>query len=378
MPRSGAYTRLAPGIYAYPTRIRVIAKVGNRQVEEGFPLGSDLREMQRWQLRAKEKLFDAAPPSKPASGTLARDALTYLSTLTGRRKKDDAALIRHWTIGPLGVLRRKAITRAMVKAQIAAWLEAGVSASSCNHRLRVLRNLYRELDGADEPNPTDAIRKQREPEPENRSQSVALVEAIIAFMPDRGRTAKRGEKRGAYSLGKARARVMLWTGLPPAQLKQVTRSHFDPALGILRVTPRRKGAGTKGTTIPLLPEAVNALRLFFQAGAEGPFSTHSFYKQWMRAQKRLLDALRTQAIERGEDPTAIQLPRRIRPYDLRHTFGAEAYRQSRNLLGVRKLMLHARLSSSERYMEGAVDESATAVVEAWAAGTRPLARTGNT
>lgn len=366
MPRRGKPVRLGPGIYRHTNWIRVIAKCHGVQREEHFPLDTDLVEMERWQLRTKTKILETTP-ARPAKGTLTTDVTSYLATLTGRRKKDDRALLQHWTRTPLGAVKRSTITRAQVKAQLATWETAGSTASSINHRLRVLRNLYRELNtDEDDQNPTLGIKKRREPDPQNHAHSYDLLEAIIAFMPDLGRTAKKGESRGQHSLGKARARVMLWTGLPPAQLAKVKRSDFDPKAGTLKVTGRRKGTGTKPTTIPLLPQGVNALTLFFAAKAEGSFSTASFYKQWKRAQERLLEELRRVAKNRQ-----LVLPRFIRPYDLRHSFGAQAYRVSRNLLGVRKLLLHARLSTSERYMEGAVDESASAVVEAWQQDTRP-------
>lgn len=361
MPRRGSPVRLAVGIYRHATFIRVTAKVHGVQREAHFQLGTDLDVMKAWQAKQKGKLLERAP--KPAGRrALLHDIAAYLDTLpTGRRKKDDRALLAHWSASPLGTLKRTAITRSDVKAQLARWEEHQVAASSINHRLRALRNLYRELNTSDDdPDPTVGIKKRPEPEPQDRSHSYDLMEAIIAFMPDRGATAKKGESRGGQSLGKARARVMLWTGLPPKQLGQIRRADFDAQAGTLRVTPRRKGKGTKATTIPLLPQAVNALTLFFAAQAEGPFSTSSFHKQWTRAQARLVAQLR-----RTTGNAKLALPRHIRPYDLRHSFASEAARLTRNILGIRKLMLHAKTATTERYLEGAVDESASAVIDAW-------------
>jgi hypothetical protein len=61
---------------------------------------------------------------------------------------------------------------------------------------------------------------------------------------------------------------------------------------------------------------------------------------------------------------AIVLPR-ISPYSLRHSFGTEAVRRTNNLLGVQTLMLHARLSTTERYLKSALEQSAQAVIEKW-------------
>lgn len=365
MGRTGTPVRVAPGIYRHTTRFRVTAKAAGHQREAHYPLDADLKEMQRWQLRTKSQLLDE-PRQRTTKGSLRADVVTYLTTLTGRRKKDERALLQHWLETPLGDLKRATISRAQVKAQLALWEDGGVAAGSLNHRLRALRNLYRELDADDDaPNPTEGIRKRREPEPKNHAFSYDLIEAIIAWMPDYGTTAKRGQPRSGQSLGKARARVLLWTGLPPAQLMQLQRADFDEANATLRVMPRRKGKGTKGVTIPVLPQAVNALKLFFAAKAEGRFSTQSFYKQWQGAQKRLLRELRRVAVANGVDPSLVTLPGRIRPYDLRHSFGAEAARVSNNLLGIQKLMLHAKLTTTQRYLQGAVDESASRVIDIW-------------
>jgi integrase/recombinase XerC len=294
-------------------------------------------------------------------------AMIWLSGADCRPGYPDArALLQHWMDSPLGSAERASITRPQVLAQLATWEEAGVAASSINHRLLELRNLYRELDAKDPAayNPSLDIRKRREPEPAPRAVSYDLIEAIIAFMPDRGRTLTPGTPRPTSSHTKARARVMAWTGLPPAQVMKIQPGDVDWNAGTLNVTPRRKGKGTKGRTIPLLPQAVEALKWFFACGAAGPYSTSGFYKTWRTAQRRLVRELRKLAAQQGQDPGAVKLPP-IRPYDLRHSFGAEAVRRSGNLLGVQTLMLHARLSTTERYLKSALDHSAQQVIEMW-------------
>lgn len=363
MPRTGKPTKLAPQIYAYRTSIRVVARAGDAQLERRYPLGTDVKTMQRWQLNTKADLM-ASLPAPTVKGSIAGDTPLYLATLHGRRRKDDRALLQHWIDSPLADVPRQQITRTMVKAQLATWEAAGASASSLNHRLRALRNLYRELDGDEDPNPTDKIKKRTEPPPQPRGVSYDLIEAIIAYMPDRGRAARGGTQTGV-SLGKARARVMAWTGLPPAQVMQLQRVHFNRKARTLAVQPRRKGKGTPAQTIPLLPQAVDALQGFFDAGAEGRFNMSAFYQQWKRAQHALERALRHQVEQAGGDPSTVTVPR-IRPYDLRHSFGTEVYRRSRDLLAVRKLMLHAKVTTSERYIEGAVDEAALRAITTWA------------
>lgn len=367
MPRKGRRRRIAPGIYADGSGLSAIVVVGSgerrQQREERFPIGTDLVELERWQLRTRATLL-GEQPKIAARHTLAADVPRYLATLTGRRREDDRALLQHW-IDVFGERPRHLITRQEIKAQLATWEEAGVAASSINHRLRALRSLYRELDGDEAPNPTDKIRKRREPEPEPRGVPYDLIEAIIAYMPDQGRP--RHGARPGVSLSKARARVMAYTGLPPAQVMKILPTHVNWQHATLDVTPRRKGKGTKARTIPIVPQAIDALRYFFAVGATGSFSTSAFYKTWMVAQARLVRAL--EHIARQHDPHARITLARIRPYDLRHSFGSEAMRRSRNLLGVQRLLLHARLATTERYLLGAAEPAAQQVIEAWSVPT---------
>ncbi len=369
MGRRGKRRRLAEGVYqddrGIAARVRVGSGETQRNREKRFPLETDLREIQRWQLTTRATLIGDRP-LKADRGTLAHAVPRYLSTLTGRRLKDARALLQHWIDSPLGRQPRTAITRAMVLSQLAAWETAGVAASSINHRLLELRALFRELDAEETSpyNPTLDIRKRREPEPAPRAVSYDILEAIIAYMPDRGRAVTAGDARPTASQTKARARVMAYTGLPPAQVMKIQPGHVDWQAGTLHVTPRRKGKGTKGRTIPLLPQAVDALTWFFACGATGPYSTSAFYKSWKVAQRRLVKELQRLAKAQGHDPRSIVLPA-IRPYDLRHSWGTEAMKRTSNLLGVQTLMLHARVSTTERYLKSALDQSARQVIERW-------------
>ena len=145
---------------------------------------------------------------------------------------------------------------------------------------------------------------------------------------------------------------------------KVQRVHFNRQAATLRVMPRRKGKGHKGETIPLLLQAVDALQAFFDAKAEGAFSTASFYQRWKTAKAILVRELQKQVASAGGNPSTVKLAR-FRPYDLRHSFLTEIYRRSRDPKAVMKLGLHANFSTSERYIEGAVDESAQRAIEMW-------------
>jgi integrase len=369
MPRKGKPQTIAPLVYAYPTRIRALAKHGTRVREKAYPLGTDLAVMQRWQLRTKAELMADTPLVAPGGESLAAAFPRYLATLVGKRRLEESGLARHWLNSPLATMDRATIVKSQIKAQMATWQTAGHAANSINHRVRVLRNVYNELDGEDATHPTDGIKRLREPDPVPRDQPYALLLAIIAWMPDHGHASTKGQPRGKVNLTKARALVMLWTGLPPALLKQVYRVHFNRAAATLAIPSRKKGLGTKPKTIPLLPPAVDALQAFFDAGAAGPFNTSAFYKVWQSACARCARELRKLVAAQGGDPATVVMPH-IRPYDIRHSFGSEAWRQTGDMQAVKQLMIHAVLATTERYTVGVVEEAAQRAVTTWAAQTR--------
>jgi integrase len=360
MPRRGKRRRLADGVYqderGIAARVRVGSLPNQRAREKRFPLDTDLKVILRWQLQTRADLMGDLP-LKPDRGTLAAAVPGYLATLTGRRRKDAQALLQHWIDSPLGTHPRASITRTQILAQLATWETAGVAASSINHRLLELRALYRELDAEDAAayNPTLDIRKRREPEPTPRAVPYDLIEAIIAYMPDRGRQLTAGASRPTASQSKARARVMAWTGLPHASLMQLTAASVDFTAKTVYVPRRRKGKGTKARVVPLLPQAVQAFRLMAKWDAWGTFSRDSLRRALRRACERA-----------GVDP--------IRPYDLRHSFASAAYAASGDIHAVQALLDHSDVKLTARYALAAVDQRVLNTLHEMAKVTRPVTR----
>ncbi|HYF34282.1 MAG TPA: tyrosine-type recombinase/integrase, partial [Prosthecobacter sp.] len=339
MPRRGTRTRLAPGIYqdasGYEVQVNRGRGTGNsKRFAATEDRDADLRRMRRWQLRRQIELLQSpARPTQTRTG-LAVDVPAYLATLTGRKKRDAETLMDHWLQTALAQLPRHEITPLMIRTQMAAWLEAGVAASTINHRVYALRALYRVLDDSDlnAPNPTLKIQKLPEPRPEPREIPRGFRQAIFAAMPDRGRPT-RGADRPTVSLTKLRQMVKATTGLPDAQIMRLRMEHVNWRGRAVWVTPRRKGKGATGRWLPLTPSAVQALKAFFAGGASGHYSTSAAAKSWHRAVK----AVTTQWAQDGIPLPP--LPPNLRPYDLRHTFLTEAYRRSGNIRAVQELAL---------------------------------------
>ena len=382
MPRTHTRRSLAPGIRRDGDRLIAEVRHGSartgaqRRTSQVFPLGTDLDRIRAWQLTTKRDFLLEAPPA-PGRGTLYSDVETLLEDHIpdGRYREDLRALLAHWASSPLGSRPRMAITRADVIAQRKRWLDAGHAINSCNKRLSALRVLYHTLDAAIDgtipPSPADGVTYLKEPKPEPRAIPVEIVRLILDSLPDLGR-AERGQDRPTVSHTKLRLRVFAWTGAAPATIERLTPRHVDLARGRIYLTPRRKGAGTAGSWQPLLPEAVEALRDWLDAGLLGTKgSASSMGKTWRVGIKLATEKARRQAEETGDRSwlEALEdLPPTSRPYDLRHSFGDELYRRTGDIRAVGEALQHASLDTTKRYTASAVtDRLASAIAKMSAA-----------
>lgn len=371
MPRSFSRHTIAPGIMREGDRLVATASVGSSRDgsriirRKVFPLGTSIATMQLWQLDEKRELY-RTQPAAAAPGSLAADIPVYLETLPeGRYKSDSTEILAHWAALPLAEKSRAAITRLDVIAQIAAWGDKGAAVGTCNRRLSRLRKLYHALDGPTAPNPTDAIKFQREPEVEPRDIPIHIVKLILESLPDHGR-AEKGGTRPTVSKTKLRLTVMAWTGIPPASLARVRPRDLDLNGARIYLRPRRKGKGREGAWVALLPPAVDALKAFVAAGLCGhAWSNASMGKTWRVGIARATKHAAELAEKTGDDAVARELaslPPRCKPYDLRHSFGSEIYRMTGDIRAVSELLQHADLETTKRYTKGAVSERVTAAI----------------
>lgn len=280
--------------------------------------------------------------ARTAPGTLRGDVETYLKTLPKSRMKqvreaELQAWIREW-----GDWQREQITPQIVRGQLAQWQTEGRAASTINHRRQALRSLYKTLDGPDAKTPCDDVKKAIE---RREIRAIPLV-AVLAIL-----------RRVRPTANGARIKVIARTGLPHAQIARLTPSDVDVNARTVHVTPRRKGAGTKARTLPLTHAAVRAFHLMARHAAWGLFSASSLHKAFRAAVTR---AIEHWPKEKGPWPAR----KDIRPYDLRHAFGTEVYRRTRDLRATAELLLHADMSMTARYAEAAVSATASAARDA--------------
>jgi integrase len=366
MARTQHRIAVAPGISREGNTLVAEVRIGSsrdgtqQRKTKSFPLGTDVNVMIGWQHGAKQDLITERPAAV-ARGSLAADVPVFLKTLPeGEYKKDSGQLLQHWINSPLGEMPRGAIKRLDIVAQISKWVDAGSAIGTVNRRLSRLRKLFHTLDGVDVPAPTDKIKFLRPPEQERRDIPIRIVRLILDSLTGHGR-AERGQKRPKHSsVIKIRLRVMAYTGIPPATLRRVRPRDLDLKSARVYLRPRRKGKGAEGIWVALLPHAVVAFRDFANAGLFGlSYSNSSMGKTFRVGIKRARAAAVQYAQESGDQTWVTEfdmLPPRCRPYDLRHSFGSEMYRQTGDIRAVSELLQHATLEMTKRYTLGAVSE----------------------
>ncbi len=165
---------------------------------------------------------------------------------------------------------------------------------------------------------------------------------------------------------RTRLRVILWTGWPHKTLARVQPEHLQLARQTAYVTPRRKGKGTKGRWLPLLPSAVAALKQFHQDDCYGPFSHSSMHKAFRLALAKL-----------NAHRKALNLPAlKVRPYDFRHSFGTMVAERQTDDRALQELMLHSRAEQSRRYTERATAKRVMDAIAAVAGTSTASAHSG--
>ncbi len=351
-------TKIAPGIRRLPKSVQVYARVKGKFVSETYPLTmrlSDLKD-KRARLIALHKYGTPNAPPDEDETTFAADASRYLALVMGMPSFEDRTHhIREW-VRVFGHRTRKSITAAEIRAQLGQWAINGrvdgkpLSPASLNLRRTALMALYSVLDGKSAPNIVRDVPRFDESSSAdvNRAQPVAVWYRLLARI---------GSYARPDSKTKARLRVILWTGLPHSLLAQLTPGDIDWKGQRIRVSRRKKGTGTPPQWIPVVPQAIAALKRFAAVKAWGEFSASAMHSS-------LALAVRHENARRARMGLK-RLPK-IRPYDARHTFAAEQAKVVHD-----EWLLDAFLVSRQRrYREGAKEQRMAAARDQFAAALR--------
>lgn len=316
---------IAKGIYRDISGVAIIVSV--RGVPREFrknEKGDSYKDWETSQLVIERKRIDAREHLREdriaaKANTLRADVEQYLKTLPAERRTKARGRLAHW-LDVFGDDARRNLTAVALRQHAATW---DCAASTFNHWRQELINVYKTLDPT-APNPVREIPKRKEILGAPKALSYTAIAALFARMP--------------ACKTRARLKLMAFTGLPQMQIAKLTPADWQGYR--LRVSPRRKGAGAAGRTIPISPEAYAALEEFARLRAWGDFSRPSMRNFWLR-----------------------YAPAGTRPYDLRHSWITELYRRSNgDVLALQQLALHSRLEQTQRYAAAALDERMAALV----------------
>lgn len=320
---------------------QVFVKVNGKFRQKHFPPDTPLSVLKRKrdELHAYGVLELDAPKSDGAE-PFKDDCDRYLDAVKGMPTFQTREFqIRAWQKA-LGARKHRAnITSVEIRTVLAGWAVKGpgpdqvpLSAATLNRYRTALGHLWRVLDGRDAPNPVRDVPKLKEPERVLRLPSRAHIEKAI---------------NAVNGISHWRLKVLMWTGWPASILMRVTEKDLDLKHRVAHLHPRRKGEGVPPSTLPLLPQAVEALEGLIQAKGLGPFSTSS---------------LRT-SLNLGCDNTKV---RRFRPYDLRHWFLTNLMKVTKDQRAVMEMAMHSDPKLTLRYTRQAASTRARQAVATFA------------
>lgn len=303
---------------------QVYTKKGGRFRSKHFPPGTSEADLKREyaKLDALATLNLEPAPATAEGDTLKADVERYLQAVAGMKTYVDRAYrIRQWrdALGP--EMKRQDITPLMIRRILEQWRQDKLSPGSLNLRRTALMHFFTVTD-PEAHNPVKRVPRYRETPPPLHLPTLAQAKKAIGKLPD----------------GKPRARllVLLWTGWPPAQLMRVTEADVDLKHQTVRLRAREKGAGAPAVSLPLLPQAVVAMKHFHQLDAYGPFDTRNLIKRLHKACKK-----------------AKVKPFRI--YDLRHLFLTTIATITKDDRLVAELAQHRDIRQTRRYTEQSVN-----------------------
>jgi len=312
-----------------------------------FPKGTPDSEILAWIEEQQRNHGD----HETEGDSLAADVAAYLAKPAVQRKATRAQIATHLGLW-LDRLGRDRTSRSVSTSELNdvmhAWLNDGLASETVRKRCTSLQSFF-EKHCPTLKNPFHKSDKPKLPKVlEARGVDYVLIERVLATMAALSRC-----KRNAAALGKIVCRIMAYTGIPPATLNKIAESDLVllGASPSVRVPARDKGEGVEARTLPLSADALNAFRDFDRANGYGCVSVKSASASWRRACRLLGGAAR-----------------RVRFYDLRHSYLTETYRVTKDLATVGRLGLHAEGSTmTARYARAANHEVDTAAVNALSA-----------
>jgi integrase len=342
--------RSQTGIRLWKGGRQAYIQVNGHTYSKTFPLTEPLEKLREWREDQRTKYAKV----RRAGGSFAADIEVYLSRVAAMSTLNQRRTHLELWAAALGRDRpRHSITSTEIDAVMQRWLStpsnqpdpdvrgrrgrpsapSGLAPATVRKRRTALLSLFVKLDGKTASNPVRGTFNPQGPEAEARGADYATLARVFAAMPDY-RDTKKGQPKKP-NLAKVRASVIAYTGVAPGELMKVTRADVNIAAKTVRLPPRRKGKGAAARTLHLSAPALEAFRALIAADAFCTFAPGPVNVSFKRACRRV-------------DVTGLHL------YDLRHSYGAELYRQTGDLPTVGRALGHAPGSKvTHRYTKAA-------------------------
>lgn len=314
-----------------------------------FIRGTDQATIREWLLKTELKYRTRRARR---TGRFEDDAAVYLDAIKGMPTYAQRAQhIQDW-VAVFSGRQRDSISADEVRAQLHRWrtdtravpqrAKPGqtrsktliLSPAAVNKRRTALAHLFTVLDGKSAPNPVKDVPKFAEPSPPARAIPYTKIRALFTKMP--------------ASRTKAILMVIAYTGIPPEDVRRISPQDVDLRRRIVAVHGRRKGSGTAGRLVPLLPEAVAAFKMMAREDAWGTCTNTTLRRSFRRGCKAI-----------GLDPNAYTT------YDLRHSFATEMLRRSGDLRATQILLDHSTPQLTIRYALAAGDPRVAKALKSW-------------
>lgn len=297
---------------------RVTQRVCGHLYSLQFPLTATVANMRQWQ----EDQIDRHGGRRASGGTFAADIETFLAKPEIAAQDYVGQTATHlalWQAALGGDRPRHGITRDEIEGILQRLLKRYAEPTVYHYRSALL-TLFTVLDGEDAANPVRGTTCPKSWIPRDQSVPFPTLAKIVAAMPV-WRFVKKGVRKP--SAAKLVAAVLLHTGWRGVDLLEVRRPHVNWQLATVKMPASDKGQGAPPWTAYLTPDGLKALQAFDAADMYGKFSEAAVSHSFKRSARRI----------EGEH-TPIHL------YSLRHSVGADAYRETKDLATVGRHLGH--------------------------------------
>jgi integrase len=366
------------GVRLKGNKLEAYVRVRGVLYTERFDLGTPVETMDTWRTKTKRENFGGGRADRSCG--LAADIDAYAKRNAAKpTRRQILAHLEAWAAALGRDRSRHTIKTEEIDVVMNQWVLAappppadrpaqrrgrppratGLDKQTIQKRRNSLRTFYevmnRGLAGVENPVqkalsfPAPAAGKL-----EARGTDYATIARVLAAMPDY-HTPRKGEAPTTLTRAKLIAAVMAYTGLPPAVLGALAAADLDLAAdpATVRVGRREKGGGVEPRTLELNPHGRAAFAAFAAADAWGPINADPVNRSFQKAARRA-------GVRLGGGFATL--------YDLRHSFGAQAYRATGDQATVARQMLHAEGSTvTARYTKAAHAEVDRAAAAAFAA-----------